>query len=559
MAELSRSEFLKLTGAGLVGLSLPSASMGQEAVPAAAQAGVTEDQIKTALKLANLSFADEEVKEMVGSVTDFGKWWPPLREVTIEAGFMGMNWRTVDPILMSQKISHEERKGAVELPKSEEDIAFMSVIDLSKLIKAKKITSVRLTQIYLARLKKYGPKLRCLVTLTEDRALKQAAKADQLLKEGRYLGLLHGIPFGVKDLFEAAGYPTSWGIRTRKDTVSTHDSDVVRILEEVGAVLVAKLSLGALAMGDVWYEGRTESPWNNQIGSSGSSAGSASAVAAGLVPFAIGTETNGSLISPAHNCRVTTLRPTFGSVSRAGAMALCWSLDKVGPICRSAEDCAAVMWGIVPKQSGDPGQIRRNWDYKQVRDLRKLSWGYLVNRPEDGGAPESTENRPWLKVLRDEGIEPKAVFLPPFPEGMYAILFAECAAAFESFTRSADIQDLEGYSSWPESFRSGRLIPAVEYIQADRLRPMLLDQYLSAMADIDIVVADDRLYSRIFGLNATGIPQMSIPMGVDERNRPRSFSMICKPLCEEKMVAAAQLLQEKLGFLRLRPDMRIWE
>jgi Asp-tRNA(Asn)/Glu-tRNA(Gln) amidotransferase A subunit family amidase len=559
--DLSRSEFLKLTGVGIAGMVLPGSSLAGGAQESAT-VEVTEVQIKTALKLANLNFADDEVKEMVGSVKGFGENWPALREQTKDAGFMGMNWRVVPETIGSSGApvrSLNMRSLEVERPKSDEDLAFMSVVELGYLLRNKQVTSVELTKLYIARLKKYGPKLRCVVNLTEERALKQAAIADENLRTSQYNGPLCGIPFGVKDLFDAKGYPTTWGIRTRKDHISEEDSDVVSLLEKAGAVLVAKLSLGALAMGDVWYEGRTESPWDPKVGSSGSSAGSGSAVAGGLVPFAIGTETNGSLVSPGHNCRVTALRPTFGSVSRAGAMALCWSLDKVGPLCRSAEDCSVVFSVISGNTGNDPSQINRPFDYKVDVDMNKLRWGYMVFKEGDVDSRLDDANRPWLKTLRAQGIEPKPFFMPEYPDGIDSILLAECAAAFESFTRSEDIQDLEGYSSWPETFRSARLIPAVEYIQADRYRVLLAKKYGEVLSNFDVVLADDRLYPRIFGLNATGIPQLLVPAGVDDRGRARSFSMVSPILQEATMLSAAYQLQEKLGFHRLRPDMSIWE
>ncbi|MBA4292460.1 amidase [bacterium] len=556
MPDLSRSEFLKLTGCGIAGMMLPGAAGAVDFQ----EGEISEADIKTALRLANLNFADDEIKEMVGSVKDFGQWWPPLREAAKDSGFMGMNYRVAEvggnSDFPDETLSLAER--VVELPKSDDDLAFMDVVDLGVLIRTNRVSSVKLTQLFLSRLKKYGPKLRCVVNLTEERALAQAKRMDDLLAQGSYLGPLHGIPFGVKDLFDAEGYPTTWGIGTRKDEVSGDDSDVVRILEGAGGVLVAKLSLGALAMGDVWYEGRTESPWDAKIGSSGSSAGSGSAVAAGLVPFAIGTETNGSLVSPAHNCRVTTLRPTFGSVSRAGAMALCWSLDKVGPICRTVEDCAVVFSVLCAPTGNDPSQVVLTFGYSTLGDLSGLTVGYLVNREQDLEAEISDSNRPWLKVARELGATVKPCYLPAFPDGMYSILFAECAAAFESFTRSEAIQDLEGYSSWPESFRSGRLIPAVEYIQADRYRLVLADLYREVLGEFAFVMADDRLYSRIYGLNATGIPQMYIPAGVSERGAARGFSMICSSFAEGDMMRAGFAIQRKMGFERLRPDMSVW-
>ncbi|MBS1710133.1 MAG: amidase [Armatimonadetes bacterium] len=561
MPEFSRSEFLKLAGVGLAGMAVPFPALGDSVQSQAASGKATEEQIKTALKLANLSFNDDEVKEMVDSVNSFGEWWPPLREATSDAGFMGMAYRIYGgpPAGMRPpQTTIYAVPRTVKRPQKDEDLAFMEIGDLTALIRSKQVTSTDLTKLYLARLKTYGPKLKCVVTLTEERALAKAAEIDKLIAEGRILGPLAGIPFGVKDLFDAQGTPSTWGIRTRRDHVATEDSDVVKLLDQAGAVLVAKLSLGALAMGDVWFEGRTESPWDKNIGSSGSSAGSGSAVAAGLVAFAIGTETNGSIVSPSHNCRVTGLRPSFGSISRAGAMALCWSLDKVGPICRTAEDCATVFAALCRNMGTDPSNIERDFIYRQTSKLDEFKWGYMVFREEDLEKPLDDANRPWLKVLREAGVDPTPFYMPEYPEAINAILFAECSAAFEEFTRSADIQDLESYSSWPETFRSGRLIPAVEYIQADRFRPILRDIYLEVLSPFEIVIADDRLYPRLIGLNATGIPQTLIPAGVDARGRARSFSLVSKPFEEGKMLAAAQALQNKLGFHKLRPDMSIW-
>lgn len=562
MSEFSRSEFLKLAGVGLAGMAVPLPALAGSAKDQIAPGKATEEQIKTALKLANLSFNDDEVKEMVDSVTSFGEWWPPLREVTADAGFMGMAYRVQGgppAVLKAAQATAYTAPRTVKRPAKDEDLAFMEVLDLASLIHSKQVTSTELTKIFLARLKKYGPKLRCVVTLTEQRALAKAAQIDELIAKGRAVGPLAGIPYGVKDLFDARDTPSTWGIRTRRDHMATDDSDVVKLLDKAGAVLVAKLSLGALAMGDVWFEGRTESPWDKNIGSSGSSAGSASAVSAGLVPFAIGTETNGSIVSPSHNCRLTGFRPTFGSISRTGAMALCWSLDKVGPICRTSEDCAAVFVELCRNMGTDPSNIDRDFTYRQTSKLDEFKWGYMVFREEDLEKPLDDANRPWLRVLRAAGVDPTPFYMPEYPEAINAILFAECSAAFEEFTRSAEIQDLESYSSWPETFRSGRLIPAVEYIQADRFRPILRDLYLEVLSPYEVVVADDRLYPRLIGLNTTGIPQTLIPAGVDGRGRPRSLSLVSKPFEEGKMLAAGQALQDKLGFHKLRPDMTIWE
>jgi len=560
MSGISRKDFLKLSGAGLAGMVLPNA-VSAELQDQPAAGTLTEADIRACLKAANLSFADDELKAILDATEDNRKAWPALRIAAEGMSWPGCNYRLgfpVDPATVRFAHSVVTRKVDTKRPEKDEDIAFLSVVELGHLIKTKQVTSVELTNLCLTRLKKYAPKLRCVINLTEDRAMREAKNADESLARGEYKGPLHGIPYGVKDLFYATGAPTTWGCETYKDRVGVGDADIVNLLTEAGAVLVAKLSLGALAMGDVWWQGRTESPWDPKVGSSGSSAGSASAVAAGLVPFAIGTETNGSIISPAHNCRVTGLRPTFGTISRSGAMALCWSLDKVGPICRDAED-TAVVYSVIKQMTGnDPSQSMTGINYQSKKDLKGMTVGYLVANDEALEKPIDLTGKPWLKPVSELGAAIKPITLPAYPAAMDAILTAECAAAFEEFTRSPEIQDLEKYSSWPDYFRAGRLVPAVEYIQADRYRRHLASLYAEQLETVDFVLADDRVYQRIYGLNLTGYPQILIPWGVDDRGRAMSCSLIGRIYSEDVLTSAAYAIQQKMGFHHLRPDMSQW-
>lgn len=564
MSELSRKQFLAAVGTGAVASVLPAttwAEMGQATGERAQEGALTLEDLKTALKPMDLEFSEEDLKKILESVNRQKNWWKRVREVSDDYSLEpGMSWKMVEADgQASGRVSARTRRVSLRRPNRDEDLAFLSVVELGHLLRTKQITSAELTNLYLARLKKYGPKLRCVVNLTEERAMKEARRADEEAAKGNWRGPLHGIPYGVKDLFEAAGYPTTWGCRTFENRKSSHDSDVVAALTEAGGVLVAKLSMGALAQGDVWYAGRTESPWDEKIGASGSSAGSGSAVAAGLVAFAIGTETSGSIVSPCHNSRVTGLRPSFGSVSRTGAMALCWSLDKVGPMCRDAEDCALVFAALVNHGGSDRGLVKRSFAYSSGTDLKKIKFGYLVTRQELAEEPVDPKSKPWLAKLAEAGAEFVPIYLPPAAEGMYSILYAECAAAFESFTRSENIEDLEKYSTWPNTFRGARFIPAVEYIQSDRARLKLARQYRDELAKVDVLVADDRVYPRVYALNLTGHPQTLIPFGQDEKGQTLSFSLISQAFDEARMLSVAYEIQKRLKFHLARPDMSKWE
>ena len=415
--------------------------------------------------------------------------------------------------------------------KSVEDLAFATVPQLGELIRAKKVSSVELTKMYLARLKKYGPKLLCVVTLTEDLAMKQAQDADNDLKRGKYRGPLHGIPWGAKDLFATKGIRTTWGAEPYRDQVIDYDATVVERLRDAGAVLVAKLSMGALAQGPKWFGGVTRNPWNpneDRTGSSGSSAGPASATAAGLVGFSIGTETLGSIVSPSSTCGVTGLRPTYGRVSRYGAMGLSWTMDKIGPICRGVEDCAAALDAIYGPDQRDltVGDPPFNWSPETP--LSSLRIAYLKSEFEQTPPANATEqqrkaieerNAMYKQALADleqAGVKMMAIELPKFPtQNIRYILTAEAATAFDDITRDGRVTQLSGQeaSDWPNSFRTSRFIPAVEYLRAQRARVLLMREMDKLMSQWDVFVSPAPGSASLIITNLTGHPAVCVPCG----------------------------------------------
>jgi len=438
----------------------------------------------------------------------------------------------------------------VPLPDNPEDIAFASLTSLARWIREGRIRSVELTRLYLDRLKKYGPQLECVITLTEASALEQARRADEEIAAGRYRGPLHGIPWGAKDLLAVKGIPTTWGAMPYKDQVIEEEATVVNRLEAAGAVLVAKLSMGALAMGDVWFGGKTRNPWNPAQGSSGSSAGSAAATAAGLVAFSIGTETLGSIVSPCTRCGASGLRPTFGRVSRHGAMALSWSMDKIGPICRSAEDCALVLHAIYGPDGKDPTVADFPFGWDASMDLEEIRVGYL-KREFDRASRTRKNDRAVLETLRSLGIELHPISLPDFPARTLSfILRAEAAAAFDELTRNGrdDLLVRQDPGAWPNIFRSARLIPAVEYIQANRLRTLLMEKMAEMMEEIDVYVGPSFGGNNLLITNLTGHPTVVVPSGFDEKGNPTSISFVGKLFGEAKALRVAQAFQNATSF-----------
>ena len=415
--------------------------------------------------------------------------------------------------------------------KSVEDLAFATVPQLSELIRTKNVSSVELTNMYLARLKKYGPKLLCVVTLTEDLALKQAQEADSDLKRGKYRGPLHGIPWGAKDLFATKGIKTTWGAEPYRDQMIDYDSTVIERLRDAGAVLVAKLSMGALAQGPKWFGGVTRNPWvpdEDRLGSSGSSAGPASATAAGLIGFSLGTETLGSIVSPSSRCGVTGLRPTYGRVSRYGAMGLSWTMDKIGPICRGVEDCAAALDAIYGPDHRDltVGEAPFNWSPDVP--LNSLRVGYLKTEFEATAPPNADEQQRQqttkrnamyqeaLDALEKAGVKMTPIELPKFPtQNIRYILTAEAATAFDDITRDGRVNQLSGQDpgDWPNTFRTSRFIPAVEYLRAQRARVLLMREMDKLMSQWDVFVSPAPGSASLIITNLTGHPAVCVPCG----------------------------------------------
>jgi Asp-tRNA(Asn)/Glu-tRNA(Gln) amidotransferase A subunit family amidase len=425
------------------------------------------------------------------------------------------------------------RFGRVELPqfKTVDDLAFATVPQLAELLRTRRISSTELTQMYLGRLKKYGPKLLCVVTLTEELALKQAAVADAEIKRGKYRGPLHGIPWGAKDLFATKGIKTTWGAEPYRDQVIDYDSTVVERLIEAGAVLVAKLSMGALAQGARWFAGVTRNPWQpdeTQTGSSGSSAGPAAATAGGLVGFSIGTETLGSIVSPSSRCGVTGLRPTYGRVSRYGAMGLSWTMDKIGPMCRGVEDCAAALHAIYGPDGKDitVGDAPFNWN--PDTNISTLRIGYLKTEFDGPTTPPQNEQqrtqaeqrralyKTALEVLEKAGAKLTPIELPKFSAGsLRFILSAEAATAFDDITRDGRVNQLSGQApfDWPNTFRTSRFIPAVEYLRAQRARTLLMHEMEKLMSQWDVFVSPAPGSASLLVTNLTGHPTVVLPCG----------------------------------------------
>lgn len=446
----------------------------------------------------------------------------------------------------------------ISLPKNKVDLAFYSIPELASLIKNKKITSVELTRFFIDRLKKWGDTLEAVITLTEDLAIREAKQADAEIKKGIYRGPLHGIPYGLKDLFAVKGYKTTWGTTPYKDQVINEDSYVYSQLKKAGAVLCAKLSLGALAYDNIWFGGFTRNPWNLQQGSSGSSAGSAAATVAGLLPFTIGTETLGSIVSPSTRCGATGLRPTFGTVSRSGAMVLCWSLDKVGPICRSAEDAAIVYNYINGTDGKDAGSVNHAFNYNPKADVKKLRIAYAENYFRR--LPQQALEWTVLETYRSLGVDLKPVQFPDsavYPFNIISIVLnAESAAAFDELTRNNkdDLIERQDRAFWPNSFRAARFIPAVEYINANRYRSNLITEVNNFMKNYDVVIVPTFAGNQLSITNLTGHPVVCMPMGFNERGLPVSITLIGNIYDEASILQAAKAFQDKTNFHKKHPE-----
>lgn len=442
-----------------------------------------------------------------------------------------------------------------------DQLPFYTIAQMGELLRTQQITSIELTKFFIDRLKKYNPQLFCTITITETLAMEQAKRADEEIKKKKFRGPLHGIPYGVKDLLAKSGYRTTWGSVPFKDQVIDMDATVIRKLEEAGAVLCAKTSVGELAMGDVWFGGMSRNPWDTKSGSSGSSAGSASGVAAGLLPFAIGTETLGSIVSPATRCGVTGLRPTYGRVSRHGAMALSWSMDKIGPIARNVEDCALVFNAIYGPDGNDQSVLAAPFSYAPLNSLKGLRIGY-VKKAFDATYASKINDSLTLQTLRKLKAE-----LVPFdlPTGVPAnrisfLLGAEAAAAFDELTRSGrdDQMVRQAKNAWPNEFRSSRMVPAVEYIQANRARTKLINEMAAQLkaANVDVYICPTYGGGNLTLTNLTGHPCVVLPNGFNKQKTPTSITFMGQLFQEGKVLAIAKAYQDATDWHTKHPILK---
>jgi Asp-tRNA(Asn)/Glu-tRNA(Gln) amidotransferase A subunit family amidase len=434
-----------------------------------------------------------------------------------------------DPVLPGMKAGPQRdlfirsKNDAGPLPMRDEDIAFASVTQLSRWIETRQITSERLTNIYLDRIARFDPKLRCVITLTRDLALTQAKQADIEIAAGKYRGPLHGIPWGGKDLLDTAGIATTYGAEPFRNRIPARNSAVVQRLHEAGAVLVAKLSLGALALNDVWFGGQTMNPWLLEEGASGSSAGPGAATAAGLVGFSIGSETGGSIVSPSMRCGVTGLRPTYGRVARTGAMTLCWSLDKLGPMTRSVEDAILALQAVAGPDAGDLASVHAPLDFDAAASVDGLRVGYFPNWMKE--APATDVDRAALEAVKKLGMVPTEVHLPDWPyDSLDLILFAEAAAAFEDLTLSGGLRQLRAQvpDAWPNLFRQARFLSAVDFVQADRMRRKVAQEMARIFTEIDLLLVPSLRDEMLTISNFTGHPSLTLRAGFVEVSEARS-------------------------------------
>ncbi|HEY2496796.1 MAG TPA: amidase [Candidatus Angelobacter sp.] len=578
---------------------------------------VTREMIDSAAAIADVHIADEYKDMMLEDLNSYTEGFDAIYALKIKNDVAPAI--IFDPVLPGMKFETQQRPMKISAapniagaaPRNLEDIAFFSVRQLAELVRTKKVSSSALTEMYIARLKRYDPLLKFVITLTEERAMARAKEADREIAAGKYRGPLHGLPWGAKDLLAVKGYRTTWGAGGFEDQKFDEDATVVKRLDAAGAVLVAKLTLGALAQGDKWFGGMTRNPWNPKQGSSGSSAGSASATAAGCVAFAIGSETLGSISSPSTRCGITGLRPTFGFVPRTGAMALSWTMDKLGPLCRAVEDTAIVLSAIHGPDGHDRTvhDVAFNWDANL--DWRKLRVGYLksdfeLQPPPPQTAPpkeekeltadekkkqeEESANRAMalarrdydhkfdeaaLVKLRSMGVDLIPVEFPKYPyQAMRSILLAEAAAAFDDLTRSGRDKLLtqQTKDDWPNTFRAARFIPAVEYIQANRARTIAMELAAKVFDQVDVIVAPT-FSTQLLITNLTGHPAVIVPNGFRGDDAPKarvhengevdgggpgtplSLTFLGHLYGEAKMLALAKAYQDATDFHRKHPQL----
>ncbi|MHB0874725.1 MAG: amidase [Anaerolineae bacterium] len=528
----------------------------------AGEPGLSTEDVAAAERLAGLEFTASERDLMLEGLGELRGHYRALRDVPLANGAaMALQFRPRTCCPAGPAVTRAAPAGAegeVQLRlDTPEDVAYCSVADLARLLRARRVTSLQLTELYLERLRRYAPLLKCVVTLTEDRALTRARLADAEMAAGQWRGPLHGIPWGAKDLLATAGYPTTWGAEPYRDQMIDGDAAVVRRLDAAGAVLAAKLSLGALAWGDVWFGGQTRNPWEPERGSGGSSAGSAAATAAGLVGFAIGSETCGSIVSPATECGATGLRPTYGRVSRHGAMVLAWSMDKLGPLCRTAEDCALVFAAIHGADPSDPTTVDKPFDWPVATSLAGIRVGYLR---EAFAREHEGQSNDWeaLEAFRSLGAEVVPIDLPHLPiEAMSFIMDVEAAAAFDELTRSDrdDMLARQVRGAWPNVFRQSRLVPAVEYVQANRVRLLAMQAMAELMDGVDLYLAPREDEDNCLLTNLTGQPALALPNGFLPSGRPTGIVLQGRLYGEAALLAAGVAYQGITQHHRRRPPL----
>ncbi len=581
---LDRRKFLTVSGASLGFLATGCKPKSESSPPVEARTpqpdltSTTEEPLQnghTVEELLDIHYTDQEWDQLLTGYDDHIDLLRKTRALNHPNSLAPA--QVFDPRLPGK--TYDTGNGAIRLatqpgnlPENQEDIAFAPATHQSHWIQSKQITSLKLTELYLERIHKFNSRLECFITVTADLAVQQARQADAELQSGLYRSPLHGLPYGLKDLFDTQGISTTWGAAPYKETVPDSDAHIVKKLRDAGAVLLGKTSCGAIAYGDIWYGGVTRNPWDTREGSSGSSAGSASATAAGLVAFSIGTETLGSIISPSVRCGVTGLRPTFGRVGRTGGMALCWSLDKIGPICRSVEDTVIVLQAINGQDLKDPASIPTGFAYDANLDLSQLRVGYdpqYFNIHNDASAKTA------LETVKGLGIKLKEITFPQSDhEPLTLQLDVEAAAAFETLTRSNRDDELRWQTdrAWPNSWRKTRLVSAIDYIQVDRLRRTFMQEMHDLFQEVDIVIGNNYSGGMLKISNFTGHPQLTIPCGFETRKLrpafeessvaegetgsfPKSIGLWGTLFGEDKLLALGQALETKLDFGSRRPPL----
>lgn len=542
---------------------------------------VTQDAIQEGEKLIGLSFTNHEREAMLNTMRKRVPQYASIRNAKLENGVPpALRFDPRTPLAAPFKSAARHypiMQIGVNMPSNFEDLAFYPVIHLAHLLRTRQVTSVQLTEMYLERLRRYSPQLQCTITITKSRAQKAARRADQEIAAGLYRSPLHGIPWGAKDLIAAKGYPTTWGAAPYKDQYFDFDATVIERLDEAGAVLVAKLVTGELAHGDTWFGGKVKNPWNTAEGSSGSSAGPVSATSAGLVGFALGTETTGSIVWPALRCGIVGLRPTFGRISRHGVMVLSWTLDKVGPIARTVEDCALIMTAINGADGKDSFAFDEplNWDV----DLRRIRVGYVRSAFEASSSGDAYDHatvtalhkmgidlrehrgndRRTLDGLHALGFNLVPIDLPKFDlDSLLIIMSAEGAAAFDELTRN-DQDDLlvsQDESMPPNQFRQARFIPAVEYLQANRIRTQVMQAMAEVMNSVDVFVVPQLAESNLTLTNLTGQPTIGVPNGFTDAGMPTGINFVGGVCREAELLAIAAAYQNVNDYWQQHPVLR---